>query len=549
LASETILVAGLLLLGMTSGWHHDDGLEATWRIVAGATSLLVLVVMIRSAEHGLIQERQIKRTPTDPIYQPSLRWLLDRRWEAAAASRVKDRPTITFGAVEMLIEMLTTPWQYRDRTVEEVSLQGHLIKQHVSIEYSLPRGSLDVDAPMAYVPILVAPKGELIDNFHVSSGDGKSLSDLSYQKTVELMSLALHLLVIRACSVSEAATPPIGTPEPLDDAIGEIETTLLEIIARRGRIATAQADEDIREAFNELMHHASNTVGVDRLRSFVSILATAYPIVAVAPVDHVSGRILVKYERTIIPAPEYVGARERVRMLLGLRPYRVRLPLSLALMSRSYHLVVEGPTDQYLMGQWLWSQSSHALLTANHRQDRYFRVQRKRGQNYAHLYMRNFYNSDQRDPEFLVLFGEVPPGTLGTAVITAGAIAFLVWVAGQIMSHAKMPPDIAALILGLPAIAVSWFGFASDGESVLKCSVVARASLIASGLVSFGAVGLYLFQRSQRIPSIHFSFGLVGITDPWWSVIFSLAAINLLYTMSCFVVRWTYYRTLFEKKS
>jgi hypothetical protein len=161
--------------------------------------------------------------------------------------------------------------------------------------------------------------------------------------------------------------------------------------------------------------------------------------------------------------------------------------------------------------------------------------------------MRNFYNSDQRDPEFFVLFGEVPPGTLGMAVITAGAIASLVWVAGQIMSHGKMPPDIAALILGLPAVAVSWFGFTTDRESVLKCSVTARASLIASGLVSFGAVGLYLFERSQRIGPMHYPVGLLGISNPRWSVILSLAIINVLYTTSSFVVRWWYYRSLFEK--
>jgi len=519
-----------------SGWLRDADLEATWRLIAAGLAIVVIVTMIRSRERTLIQQRQIRRTP-DPIYQPSLQWLIDRRREAAVASQSKDHPTITFRAVEMLIEMLITPWECRDRTVEKVSLQGHLIRQHVSIEYSLPPGSVDVAAPMAYVPILVAPKGELIDNFHVSGADGKSLSDLSYQKTVELMSLALRLLMIRACRSTKA------TAQARDD----VEEILLEIIARRGKIDKAEADEDIRKAFDDLMKLTRNPLGINRLRSFVSTLATAYPIVAVAPVEHVSGRILVKYERTIIPAPRYVGLVDRIRMLLGLRPFSVRLPLDLALMSRSYHLVVEGPTDQYLMAQWLWARSSHALLTPNHRQDRYFRVQKKRGQNYAHVYMRNFYNSNQRDPEFFVLFDEAPPGTLGVAVISAGAIASLVWIAGQIMSHGKMPPDIAALILALPAVAVSWFGFTTDRESVLKCSVTARAALIASGLVSFGAVGLYLLERSQRIGAIHSPFDLLGISNPRWSELLILAGSNALYTTSAFVVRWLYYRSLFEK--
>jgi hypothetical protein len=121
----------------------------------------------------------------DPAFQPDVFWLFDQQAEIAGFLPDKD-PTLIYG----LVELIVNPSRYRTRTVETVSLDQRRIKQRVSIEYTLPEGMSRSNSQFAYLPILPARKGELVDGFSISDASGMTLPDLAYNETVRLVSVA-----------------------------------------------------------------------------------------------------------------------------------------------------------------------------------------------------------------------------------------------------------------------------------------------------------------------------------------------------------------------
>jgi len=343
----------------------------------------------------------------------------------------------------------------------------------------------------------------------------------------------------------------------------------LKVIARRGVIEESEVEQDIEHALEILPRSiGTDTTDRERLEKFVRALGSAYPIITVVSLDKVvDRRILIRYERTIISRPLARDFKDRLRLRLGLRPYQVAIPVELALLTDSYHLHVEGPSDQYLMEQYLWcrhcmqalsrrwigtddpvkDESGHSNCShkdSGRAQQYYYRLRRKWGQNYAHLYMRDYVRSRLRDIDLLVRFGETPPGTLASAVVTSAAGAVLIGAVGRLISQssAQAAGGIPALVLTVPAIAASWFGFVSDSESVLRTSLASRICLINAGVLSFLAAAAYLL-RAPKVGGLN----LLGIRDGIWIVLFVLAALNVVYVSSRYIVRSAYYYRLLQR--
>jgi hypothetical protein len=481
------------------------------------------------------------------------------------------------------VELLINPASYRARTVETISLDGRRIKQRVSVEYSLPDfervlpGGTDLhngeegqatrpDISALYVPILRPLKGELLDNFALSSASGSTLTDLSYEETLRLLSVALHALLL-ACFDEDSG-------HAIHEA-SSAETLLLGIISKRGNMTTEQAMEQTAKALSLLGSQISHKRDAERqrLEKFVLALGPAYPIVAVVPVEQDTKRVLIRYELTIISTPLSKSFKDWLRLQLGLRPYQVSIPVDLALLSGSYHLHVEGPAEQYLMEQYLrcrrceklapkrppyWQGKATTLHSStdddcSHQDSEaepiyYFRLRRKWGQNYAHLYMRGYSNSGLRRIQLLVRFGETPPGTLASAAVTAGAATILIGVVGGLVSNGgSTAGGIPALFLAFPIAAASWFGYASDSESVLRASLAARISLISSGVLCFVAAGVYLLGVDTKDFLVQHGLNLLGVREPLWVGLVILAAMNLFYILIEYFVRTAYYNTLLRR--
>jgi hypothetical protein len=149
-------------------------------------------------------------------------------------------------------------------------------------------------------------------------------------------------------------------------------------------------------------------------------------------------------------------------------------------------------------------------------------------------------------------FREVPPGSRAKAAVTAAATAILTTAIGYLVSQGRISPgsDLPALTLALPAVAASYFGITADSQDVVGGSLLARLSLICSGLLSIGSVIVYLMtahtglDRPQPYAS---SWALLGITQPWWKLLVILATFNLVWIFFQFVVNLAYYRSVLSR--
>jgi hypothetical protein len=525
------------------------------------------------------------------IFQPDVDWLFDLRNDAA-----KQRFNRESGALISFVEPLVNPARCRSRVVETIDLDGRCMRQRVTVEFSLPDGI--VGDHELYLPVVHPPKGDLIDNFNLSDASDESLTNLSYEETTRLAALGLRSLLIRVTNV------PYGQWTTTREA----EVILLGILAKRGPLTEGFADEKIEQGLKmvEGLDQVPPT-SKDLLRNYIRALSASYPIVAVVPAGLiVSNRVLLKYERSIMPQSRAPGKESKVRLGLGLLPHKVDLPIDLPLTAGSYHLRVNGPIGKYIYDRHLrchackkrvrndWrgvvpkesaprtgptkvSQRCYHESKPESVKDQHYRVSSRLGQNYLHIYMRGYGYSKQplRNLEIRVHFKETPPGSRASATVIALATTIFVWVVGHLISNndAVATSDLPALMLALPALAASWFGFTADGGTLLGSSLIARLSLGASGIISIASIITYLLETPRlvadaitktaaanaaafkgatgavvkataRPATSHFA--VAGITNYTWIVLFGFSVINFVYILWRFIVKLQYYSKLLQ---
>ncbi|WP_271221512.1 hypothetical protein [Streptosporangium carneum] len=498
-------------------------------------------------------------------------------------------------ALPMFISLVLQPEKSRTRTVETVSLEGRVIVQDVRIEMALSDALIDVfreegagknEAPAdeihpeTYVPILNCSKREMIDNFQVRDREDRSVDILCYEETVQLISSSLHLLVHAA--LPKATDDENITPDGIDTA----EALFLMLMCSNKPVSDKTVEKTILAAFAHLGLRTRDGVesrNVTWLREFVKTLAHSTPVVAIVPDLPETRRLQISYCRTTIPPNKSKQLRHWLRLMLGLRPVTLQMVPGMAFNSKSYHLQVKAPASQYLMEQTLRCVECGQKLSGsevetdgrggcvhlqppsprNGHAEPYFQLLRKRGQNYAHLYMRGFADLKQKNIKISTSFGEVPPGTLASAVITAVTSVLLISAVGFAETGGlERDSDIPAILLVLPAVAASWFGFSSDTEAILRSSLAARCSLILGGFVSMAASVLFivsgsLAEKTGAEPASLPPPGRVGEPAPllgvevrwWWSVLIYLASVNLVYVLVQSIVRSNAYRRLLRKET
>jgi hypothetical protein len=283
------------------------------------------------------------------------------------------------------------------------------------------------------------------------------------------------------------------------------------------------------------------------VRNYVLKLAQCYPIMVSLPNNDEAYRRLT-YERTIAPAPQ---GTHRLRLWAGLRPDRVVVPVTLPFEADSYHLEITGPAEYYLREQLLgcprcrlrvdstWRGLSTSLNGCHHGpvgddQRCYVRLRRRAGQNYCHVYLRGFAAShlDDHDQQVTMTarFAEAPPGVEERALLAAGAATVVIGIVGYLRSRGYLLPpkdiaDIPALLLAIPGVAATWFGFSSDTDSVLRSSLTARISLLCTGLLSLTAISCYLLQTSLHWKGgPHWNF--LGVNEWVWLSLLGVALAN-----------------------
>ncbi|MFI7601167.1 hypothetical protein [Actinoplanes sp. NPDC049681] len=598
------LIITSLLSGFLRGLSHWQTWELVTRIGAGVMALLLTVALFVMRRGRLAEEESTGGTP-DP---PSPEWL-DELWTEAARRITRDpqnafapgadaREFEYLAPVTTFVELIMSSAKHRVRVAETVDLEGHLMVQRVTVEFDLPRGW--EQAKVLYLPVLHPTKGELVDNFHLRDAGDNSLADLTYEETTRLAAAGLRLLMAfgyqtalaaRGTSVEEADEWP-------NDQSRASEKELLAQLAMRGRVQLGEAKHTVNQLLGPL---DVDDLTRDRLNRYVLELCGAYPIVAVVdPATVTGGRVLIKYERTLMPssvtalddpdtAERRAGRKAHrakhwrglARIGLGLRPSQVAIPVILALTASSYHLRLNAPDSKYVFEQRLMCRYCRRLvdsswtgkepqpeLPAPHNEcshgpenrspaspsdgRHYFRMQRRRGQNFVHLYLRGFgsMRPQMEGLQIIARFKEVPPGSRLQSAVTALATTVLVIVVGYLVSNHRVSPgsDYPAVVLALPAVVASWFGIASERNALVGGSLLARVSLIVSGILSIASIVTYLTTASAApavAPGPRVS--LLGVTHTAWIALSILSLVNFMYIYYRFILKLVHYRDLMRR--
>ena len=390
--------------------------------------------------------------------------------------------------------------------------------------------------PLFYVPILVPAKGDLIDQLEIQRSDGSAAHSVSHTQTLRIVALGLRFLLLAA--LAEPGSDALAFD---DREFREHELVLLRLISRRGPLdrsgdpweTGSQADASSQSALEQRKatalvqlakvveatlealelkfpwDPAYDASSVERVKAFSAVrdyvlkLAQSYPILVSLPNSDQAYRRLT-YERVIAPAP--LGTH-RLRLWAGLRPDRVVVPITLPFEADSYHLEIIGPPEYYLREQLLGCPRCNAKVDSTWRglsatgngchhgpiggdERCYVRLRRRAGQNYCHVYLRGFAASklDEHGQQLTMTarFAEAPPGVEERALLASAAAAVVIAVIGYLRSrNFLLPPtdiaDIPALLLAIPGVAATWFGFTSDTDTVLRSSLTARISLFGQG--------------------------------------------------------------------
>ncbi|SCL20522.1 hypothetical protein GA0070624_2018 [Micromonospora rhizosphaerae] len=572
-----VLGVPLVILAGSTGWlrhrfdgnggwsgRHGDLLEAAGRIFFLFLAASVGILIFSRLRDRLSRETADPEPPADP----DVAWLQDLQKSAASRITEDDRK-----AIAMFVELIVDPARRRSRLTETIDLDERAVVQHVSISFSLPH--TDNGGRVLYVPVVQPRKGELVDNFHLRNARGDSLPTMSYEESVRLASAGLRLLI--EISGSEQDAPAHRT---LGEAERAAELALLQIVATRGPMNSQVVDRKMDVILERIKFRDDESRR--RVRKYVAALSSSYPIIAVVPAaEATSGRLLLKYERTFVPSSLTRGWRGLLRLGLGLKPDQVAVPVELALTAESYHLRVNAPSNKYVLKQFLQCRHCRTLTTRKWRGmqprgmkdeddkqglcahkvgpavevDHHFRVRRRRGQNFVHVYMRGYAKASpkMRDLQVFARFKEVPPGGRGRAAVTALATTLLIAVAGNLISSRQgaQVGGLPALMLALPAVAAGWFGMASDKDALVGGSLLARLSLIISGVVSVIAVIYYLGSPPPApLPpgSVVDHLTFVGITDWRWIVLCAISALNLIYVSYRFTLKLVHYSDLLKRE-
>jgi len=116
-------------------------------------------------------------------------------------------------------------------------------------------------------------------------------------------------------------------------------------------------------------------------------------------------------------------------------------------------------------------------------------------------------------------------------------------------THSQPNSDIPALLLAFPAVAASYLGFGGSESALLRTSLAARLSLLASGVLSLLSAILYLMQNAGVAPRGDLGFiKFLGVQDSLWLLLLAVALANLFVIARTFVIRLKHFQRLKNKR-
>lgn len=239
-----------------------------------------------------------------------------------------------------------------------------------------------------------------------------------------------------------------------------------------------------------------------------------------------SGALVLKFENAL-------------RTIYGMPPSDINYPLSKAFRAGSYHLEIMGFEGSYLARQRYYPAAGTEV--------RYRRFRSRRGQRYAHVYLRGLEATTMpgakgwdESPHVAVEFEERPPGSFAPAAFSSLAATLVLNVASRMSVHPSQgPTDIVALMLAAPGAILGWSGFLVEarrfGSVATRVSSTITLVLALVGFLQFtlgGSARALVSGSGQFWNLVHVTpAGLFSFT---WITITIVSLINT-------VMIWTYW--------
>jgi hypothetical protein len=558
--------------------HHRINLATA--ILIQILILAAVVTMIARQLTDFHQRMRLSHAPHRDIEQVDGKHV--KRLQALAGSSGLSQLQAQIFALSIL-----EPAELRQRVVERYTPGQRTLEQDVTIEVQIPRRLLPLQLKNStesdqaenkiinqdseiIIPILIPPKGQLHDNLDVFDADGAQLSPLSYREYLQNVAGTLRALF---CTI-ELANPRKRIDK---STLRLLERRSLQAILLRvgndlqikGMPSRSVAERDSEAVATEILAEGNASPVAQLAAALVKKLSQNYAITVRLPVQQ-SGRFFIRYTRTIIPELELpidhttkfaklAKLKSQLRVLLGARPIDMTISLDNAWTCQSYHARITVSEGLYLVHQGLEAPEGYFAQIANGAPSPlHYRLRRRLGQPYAHLYGRFFPvpSKGAKRPKLKLKFSEVPPGSSFRAALTSLACLALIWVVGVIVSHAVNNPvdarqssaaltgflsslgtDVPAFLLAFPAVAAGLVGIDNPTPRIFEGTLAARLSLALTAVLSVSASGLFLLDRAdfhfitRRLP---WHLTLFGVSNLSWALLIAVSLLNTAYA----VHRW-----------
>ncbi|MEV3914436.1 hypothetical protein [Streptomyces canus] len=572
------LLLSIILIGVAS--FHLGSWEAHWYLAVMRVGLLFIAFLILYVEGRRRHLQSLERPGSDegrrvgvpPAHASELQRL---------AGNKRYTPTMTQVFALAVIE----PSDLRQRVVETYTPTHRTLDQRVTVDVQVPArfagrrtdadaGTSGPDAERIAFPVIIPPKGTLLDNFDIYDEAGRHVAALSYRESLLLTACTLRTLLLSAYKAKRL---------PAEAVTAEYQA-LAAIIQRNNPGADRDESrpwlsQEAGSAIRMLSELESAVTDKASLRMAIRLakeLSGHYAVVAPISLPP-GGRFSLRYERSLIPelelTPErhmrfrqsgkwtrgiqsaWIDVKGKLRVLLGTRPVSVTVSLDNAWTCQSYHVRVQAPPGLYLRRQELDASKEYLKKrTKGAPTPPYYRFRGRFGQSFAHFYGRFFSVPDvpATRAKLKLYFYETPPGSNFRAVVASATCLTLVWAVAFSMSRVPDPgTDAPAFLLAFPGVAASWLGFESPTNRLFEGTLAARLSLTLTTITSIAASGLFMMNRAGvRLP-FHVTAlqdsSFLGVYRVPWMILVAASLVNTAYIGYRYLVDSATFKYLAER--
>jgi hypothetical protein len=420
-------------------------------------------------------------------------------------------------AFAVLAELFDDSATWTNRIAETVELREDSIRRSVTVSLTIPSVSEGDDgvrqairaapviAPLLQtlgpwfegtpeglpvrtflVPLMLAQRGVLLDDFDVKDESGLRVPVLSQDEN----KMVASLLIEAAFKVSiRSLTVKTDEDRLTVNHLREVLALVPELDPAASRQAYDMVFGESAIRGDDVFDHVRNDQTLERIVRFF-----AQSFLRIVEIQASEG------DRTVLSyaydspweAANRITPWDRWRTWVGQRPYSFRFPVPLAFRSRSYHFRMRAPRASYCNRAEFVAPGEEA-----HGGTRRYRqwtppvgVQVKseeRGLPYAHLYVHGLAEEGPQPLFARVVFYERPPGSLGATLLFSTLGAATILVTAVAYQHVVLHADLFALLLAIPAAAALWLGPLFDTSDLVQAPLAARMGALSAGILAYGA--------------------------------------------------------------